>query len=522
MNLPMPTLSQNKRNLLAVCLTLAFRPELIAAQDAIPRHLQKVLDTISANSLRGHLSFIASDLLEGRDSPSRGLDLAAEYIAAQFRRAGLEPVGGDGYFQTANWLVAKQSMDAFRLQITADERAIGVSARQVSFRIPSGVEFSSSEVFKIEYGNAAVLSSLTEADIQRRVVLTEIPDFQPEKLSRWEKLAREQAAFFQTLTNLRAALVISFDRASQTGSGPGNGRLIDPEKRAAPALQPVPWMRVHNTEALKLYDSLQPGLNRATVSVSIPAAVERPVKLRNVAGLLRGSDLVLQDTYILVTAHYDHVGTDPSREADPIFNGANDDGSGTASVIELAAAMASLHPRPKRSLVFMTVFGEEKGLMGSRYYARHPLFPLKKTIANVNLEVLGRTDAPEGSHRNKAGLSGFDYSDLSEVFVRAGQLSGVEVYRHPTFSDAFFARSDNLSFAEQGIVAHSLCAGFLFPDLHGPQDHWDKIDYPNLEKLNRLTTLALWMIAENPVAPKWNASASKAAPYLKVWQERHQ
>jgi Zn-dependent M28 family amino/carboxypeptidase len=249
--------------------------------------------------------------------------------------------------------------------------------------------------------------------------------------------------------------------------------------------------------------------------------VERPVKLRNVVGLLRGSDPALQDSYVLVTAHYDHVGIDPSREIDPIFNGANDDGSGTVSVIELASAMSRLNPKPKRSLVFMTVFAEEKGLLGSRYYARHPLFPLAKTVASINLEVLGRTDGPEGSHKNKAGLTGFDYSNLGDVFVKAGQLSGVDVYRHPTFSDAYYPRSDNLALAEKGVVAHSVCAGFVFPDLHSPQDHWDKIDYPNLARLNRLVAIALWMIAENPVAPAWNAAAPKAAPFLKALQDRH-
>ena len=107
--------------------------------DKIPAHLQSALGAISANSLRGHLSFIASDLLEGRDSPSRGLDIAAEYIAAQFRRAGLEPVGGDGYFQTANWSVAAQDLRSFRLQLAFDGRTLDVGAQQVSFRIASAV-----------------------------------------------------------------------------------------------------------------------------------------------------------------------------------------------------------------------------------------------------------------------------------------------------------------------------------------------------------------------------------------------
>ena len=232
MDLPMPRLSQTRRQVFAVCLALnCLRTQRSVSQDKIPAHLQSVLDTISANSLRGHLSFIASDLLEGRDSPSRGLDIAAEYIAAQFRRAGLEPVGGDGYFQTANWSVAAQDLRAFRLQLAFDGRTLDVGPQQVSFRIASAVEVSSSEVFKLEYGDPSELSKLTAAQVEKRVVLTEIPDFQREDISRWEELAGRQQAFLKKLKDLKAALVISFDRQSQTGSGAGNGRLIDPENR---------------------------------------------------------------------------------------------------------------------------------------------------------------------------------------------------------------------------------------------------------------------------------------------------
>jgi peptidase M28-like protein len=521
----MPRSSRAQRRVFAVCLALqlVLRTQLAISQDKIPAHLQSVLDTISANSLRGHLSFIASDLLEGRDSPSRGLDIAAEYIAAQFRRAGLEPVGGDGYFQTANWRVAVQDPQAFRLQLVFGGRTLDVGPQQVSFRIGSAVEVSTSEVIKLEYQDLSNPSTLTATQVEKRVVLAEIPDFQREDVSRWEELAGRQQAFLRKLAELKAALVISLDRQSQTGSGAGNGRLIDPENRGSPnASAALPWIRVHSADGVRIYDGLQQGANPGKVSLSVPAPVERPVKLRNVVGLLRGSDPVLQDSYILVTAHYDHLGTDPSRETDSIFNGANDDSSGTVSVIELASALSRLNPRPKRSLVFMTVFAEEKGLLGSRFYARHPVFPLEKTVANINLEVLGRTDGPEGGYKNKAGLTGLEYSNLGEVFVKAGQLSGVEVYRHPTFSDAFFSRSDNLALAEKGVVAHSLCSGFVVPDYHAPQDHWDKIDYPNLAKLNRLVSIALWMIAENPEAPSWNAAIPKAAPYLKAWRERHQ
>src|SRR5262249_42490866 len=140
-------------------------------------------------------------------------------------------------------------------------------------------------------------------------------------------------------------------------------------------------------------DETKPGLTGATVSLRAPAAAEKPVKLRNVIGLLRGSDPVLKDSYVFLTVHYDHLGMDRRGR---IYNGANDNGSGTVSVMELASAIASRATRPRRSVVFMTFFGEEKGDVGSDYYARHPIVPIEQTVANVNLEQVGRTDSLEG------------------------------------------------------------------------------------------------------------------------------
>jgi Zn-dependent M28 family amino/carboxypeptidase len=253
----------------------------------------------------------------------------------------------------------------------------------------------------------------------------------------------------------------------------------------------------------------------------LPAQVEKPVRLRNVIGLLRGSDPALKDSYVLVTAHYDHLGMRPGTGGDNIFNGANDDGSGTVSVIELASALSSLKPRPKRSIVFMTFFGEEKGLLGSRYYGRHPAFPIEKTIADVNLEQVGRTDSSEGPQIANASLTGFDYSDVGMTLKSAGELTGITVYKHEQNSDAFFARSDNQALADQGVPAHTLCTAFVYPDYHGVGDHWEKIDYANMEKVDRMVALAVIMLADNPEAPRWNEANPKAARYVKAWNEHH-
>ena len=199
--------------------------------------------------------------------------------------------------------------------------------------------------------------------------------------------------------------------------------------------------------------------------------VSRPVKVRNVVGLLRGSDPVLKDTYVLVTAHYDHVGNHgaPAANGDQIYNGANDDGSGTVSVVELAAALATLKTHPKRSILFMTFFGEEKGLLGSRYYGRHPVVPIKNTVADVNLEQVGRTDDSEGPRLGAAVMTGHGYSEVSDVFTAAGEAEGVRVYRHPRFSDSYFGRSDNQALADLGVPAHTIVRRLHVPRLPRPR-----------------------------------------------------
>jgi Zn-dependent M28 family amino/carboxypeptidase len=269
------------------------------------------------------------------------------------------------------------------------------------------------------------------------------------------------------------------------------------------------------------FSTLPLGPTNATLSINVDAAGESPVKLRNVVGMLRGSDKTLRDTYVLVTAHYDHLGVNPNLPGpDKIYNGANDDGSGTVSVIEIAAALSKLKRGPKRSIVFMTVFGEEKGGLGSRYYGRHPIFPIEKTVADVNLEQIGRTDDSEGPQVGTCAMTGFDFSDVGQIFQAAGELVGIKVFKHPTKSDTYFGRSDNQALADLGVPAHTLSVAYDFPDYHKVGDHWDKVDYDNMAKVDRMVALGLVMIANNPIEPKWDEANPKAARYLKAWRDR--
>ncbi len=314
-----------------------------------------VVAHITANSLRADVSFLASDLLEGRDTPSQGLDIAGEYIASQFRRLGLEPVGDDGYFQSV---------------------------------------------------------------------------------------------------------------------------VVRPEDPDSP-------------------------------------------KSRNVAAILRGSDPQLKDTYVMLSAHYDHVGL-AQTGADRIFNGANDDASGTASVLEVANALAALHPRPKRSVLFILFCGEEKGLRGSRYYVNHPLVPLDQTIADLNLEQLGRTDAPEGPHLHSANVTGFDFSDMTPILVDAGKRVGITVSKDAEASDKYFKLSDNEPLAKAGIPAHTLSVTYEFPDYHAVGDEWLKIDYGNMAKVDQAVGIATLRLAQGLTAPRWNEAYPAAKPYAEAAKNLHE
>jgi Zn-dependent M28 family amino/carboxypeptidase len=314
-----------------------------------------VTNHITANSLRGHVAFLASDLLEGRDTPSRGLDIAAEYIASTFRRIGLEPVAGDSFYQ----------------------------------------------------------------------------------------------------------------------------------------------------------------------AVPMPRSDPGGATANNVAGLLRGSDPTLKDTYVIVSSHYDHIGLAPDG-ADRVFNGANDDASGTASVLEIANALASLHPRPKRSVLVILFCGEEKGLLGSRYYASHPLVPLERTIAQINMEQMGRTDSPEAPHLNMMNVTGFDYSTIPALLVDSGRRVQIAVIKDAQASDSYFRRSDNGPLAEAGVPAHTVSVTYEFPDYHGVGDEWQKLDYDNMTKVDQAVGIAALRLASAVTPPKWNESNPKAEHFAEAAKKLYQ
>ncbi len=452
---------------------------LLLSADLTPQ-MQSIMDRISAQSLRGHLSFIASDLLEGRATPSRGLDLAAEYIASQFRRVGLEPIGDDGYFQTATLIQREPNWDGFEMTVTSGAKTIRIDKTE-AYLVPESA-------LNLRDVPIVVADQDTPRELTRgKVVFAANP--------RGRGNFDQPALVFANSANLPTGPQIRDPEA-----GPGRGA-----------------MNIVNKPELAAFLKDNPD---ARLSVHMAASIEKPVKVHNVAGLLRGSDPQLSDTYVMLTAHYDHLGTRASGD-DKIFNGANDDGSGTVSVVEIASALAAQDRHPARSILFTAFFGEERGLVGSRYYGRHPLVPLDKTIADLNLEQIGRTDATDGPQIGTASITGFDFSDLPGILADAGKVAGIKVYKNEEASDAYFSRSDNQALADVGIPAHTLCVAFDYPDYHKAGDHWEKVDFANMANVDRAVALALLHLASDAPPPKWNESNAKAKKYVDAAKKLH-
>jgi hypothetical protein len=483
----------------------------------LPANVQHALASVSANEMKGDLSFLASDTLQGRFTPSPGLDVAAEFIASKFRAAGLEPGGDHDYFQTAEMLDRQMPTVTSDLTLFVGDQTVVVPAATIYVKtISQAAHLDHVPVVFMDTPDAALLK---DRDLKGKAVVTVETDLKGLPVDRLRAEIRKVRAFDQAVASSGALLNVTI-RQVQQQQFVFPRRLLFIDQVAAGGS--IASLSIRSKELEKV--ATEQNRAAATVSFDIPAPMDTKVWVKNVIGILRGSDPVLAKTALLLTAHYDHIGTVETAgqmsmhatgdSKDRIFNGANDDGSGTVSVVEIARAMAQL--KPKRSIVFVTFFGEERGELGSQFYGKHPVFPLAETVADINLEQVGRTDSTVGPQLNNASVTGFDYSDVTGYLVRAGQQLGIKVYRDAEASDAYFTRSDNDALAQQGVPAHTLCVAFDYPDYHGLGDEWQKIDYENMAKVDRMVLLALLNIADSVKAPEWNAQNVKTEHFREV------
>lgn len=416
--------------------------------------------TITEERVRDAVSWLAADERAGRDTGSPELAEAGKWLAARFAKAGLAQVQEGSWvheFPLTGWTLDSGAVKVKLVRRIGDAKdefvlAPGTDVRQWTV---ADAEAGDDEACTVALLDDPVLQRLLLAGSARRPILCEVPEDHPF----WTKA---QGSHRVLGTKRQASRPLLLVRKGLLPPAPKDGKEAN-------------WT--------------------ATWSVAAPEMAEIPQA--NVMAVLRGT--TRKDEYVLVSAHYDHVGIGREVDGDRIYNGADDDATGTTGVLLLAEALAK-EPPPSRSILFVCFTGEEKGLLGSKAFAARPPVPLDKIVANLNLEMLGR---PEPGNEGKAWITGADLSDFATIAAAALQRSGIDVIEFPMAS-RLFAQSDNWSFAQKGVVAHSLSAGSLHKDYHQPSDEVAKLDIPHMTRVIRGLHGLVLELANREQAPQWN------------------
>ena len=517
---------------------------------------QRGTDNITEAVLRDYLSFIASDEMEGRDTPSRGLDTTAKFLALNLARWGFKPAGDDSsFFQKI--ALRRNYIDRTPTQVQLNGQTLSLGddyiplARNGEVTAPlvfagNGwfVKAKNIDAYKgiDARGKIAVIvgtpdgfpRGITRPDIsgkrgedwmnateyaakQGAVGLVTIPDFQ--YLANWDRnrsrITERGVIFVEKFQTASSAQVPSILIAPRVANA-----LFQGEKQPASALFESAFSG-NTIEPFELNPEKKLMLKIATKSEIVPT--------QNVVGVFEGSDPILKDEYVALGAHYDHVGIGLPVNGDTIYNGADDDGSGTTALLAMAEALAKTPKRPKRSVLFIWHAGEEKGLWGSRYFTDYPTIPLNKIVAQINIDMIGRSKKEGDTNpRNR------DLSAPNEVFVIGSKMMSTELgaltetvnkdylnltynyrYDDPTDPNRFFFRSDHYNYAKKGIPIVFFFDGD-HEDYHRPGDEVQKIDFAKMEKVTRTVYMLLWEIANRARRP----TVDKQLPVTISMEER--
>lgn len=415
---------------------------------------------ITEARVRETVSWLAADERAGRDTGSAELVAAGEWISARFAAAGLQPL------QEGNWyhefplpgyqldvrearleLVRKVGDDTQKLELVPDQ-----DYRQ--WRVAEALTGADDACTVAVLGDP-VLQQLLMAGSARRVIVIEVAEDHPYWLN----------------TGGAHKVLGSKRQASRPVFLVRGGVLPPPPKDG----REVVW----------------------TVSWTLPAPAKVEVPQYNVVALLPGA--AKKDEYVVVSAHYDHVGIGREVAGDLVYNGADDNATGTTAVLLIAEAMAKQAP-PARSVLFVCFTGEERGLVGSAAFCNRPPVPLEQVVANVNIEMIGR---PEAGNEGKAWITGAELSDFAAIAGPALQRAGVGLVDF-RMSKQLFAASDNYSFVKKGVVAHSLSAGSLHRDYHQPSDEVGKLDLAHMTKIVQGLHEVVREFADREARPAWN------------------
>jgi len=476
--------------------------------------VQRAAQTISPEDIRRRIGIIADDSMRGRDTPSPELDKVAQYIAREYRRLGLKPGGDNGSF------LQRYPID--RVQVVAESSVAFVhGGADVTFSYGTDFVFVDNSFDSGDYAGDLVLLSGPlggtlagdSASLAGKMLIANRP--------------RNRGEFQRVLAWKPKGVVFVgtspdsvWRRNVERSTGP---QLRDPGRPVGPpvvlavravSLQPV---------LARLGQDLAVAQNATTLEARPLSGAQLHLHARiravernsapNVVGILEGSDPTLKTEYVVFSAHMDHVGVAGPRGsggcrakgADSICNGADDDGSGTVAVVEIAEAFSGMNPRPKRSIIFLNVSGEEKGLWGSEYFSDHPAVPISGIVADLNIDMIGR------NWKDTIVAIGKEHSDLGATLNRVG-AAHPELNMRPIDDiwpeENFYFRSDHYNFARKGVPILFFFSG-THPDYHQVSDSPDKID---AEKESRVARLIFYLgvdVANAAERPKWNPDSYK-------------
>jgi hypothetical protein len=477
--------------------------------------VQRAVETISADDIRRRIGIIADDSMRGRDTPSPELDKVAAYLAREYRRLRLKPAGDGGTF------LQRYSID--RVQVSAESSVAFVHGTGADVTLSYGTDFVfvDNSFDGGDYAGELVLlsgplgSALTgdSGSFAGKMLIANRPRNRGElqRILAWKPIG---IVFVGTAPD--SLWWQNVDRSTRP-------QLRDPSRPVGPpvvlAARAASLQRLlaglgQDLSAAQTATVLEPKvLTGAQLHVHARIQAVQRNSAPNVAAILEGSDPTLKSEYVVFSAHMDHVGVAGPRGsggcraqgADSICNGADDDGSGTVAVVELAEAFAALNPRPKRSIIFLNVSGEEKGLWGSAYFADHSPVPMNNVVADLNIDMIGR------NWKDTIVAIGKEHSDLGATLNRVA-AAHPELNMQPIDDiwpqENFYFRSDHYNFARKGVPILFFFSG-THADYHRPSDSPDKID---AEKESRVARLVFYLgleIANAADRPKWNPDSYK-------------
>ncbi len=498
-----------------LALLLAVLPGTAAAQRKGPA--ARGAASIVATDVQRRIGIIADDSMLGRATPSPQLDAVAAYVAGEFQRFGLKPGGDSGtYLQHYPLEVLRFDPESSTIRIPGRTTGIwraGQDVLLVEGQPPAEAAAGPAAVIS---GSADAGGTLDSAGVTGKVVFLG-----------YGRGLNAIAPKVLALRPLAVMLVAGFPDSIWTKL-PGREASVsvrNPSVERGPAVPAVFAVRTATARALFAQggvsmDSLRAWgdkplaarpLTDVTLQLDVRERVLQHASAPNSIGILEGSDATLKKEYVLFTAHMDHIGTPSAGEgctprgADSICNGADDDGSGTVAVIELAEAFASARERPKRSLVFMTVSGEERGLWGSAYFADHPTVPLADVIADLNIDMVGRNS------KDTVAVIGREHSNLGATLdsvAGAHRELNIKPLGDLWPQEGLFFRSDHYNFAKKGVPILFFTTG-LHPDYHQVTDSPEKIDAEKEARFARLVFYLGQAVANTSQRPRWNPDSYK-------------